>query len=251
MDDRRNASCRAIGLAALAVCFIGADARAELRDLVITRREPFAGGKAFGDAGPYEKLVGVARFAVDPDHARNRVIVDLVARPAERRRARSSSSPTSSSSPRRTRRRATARSSTTSTTAATSWPCGFFNDAPGGNDPTDGRTPATASCSAAATPSSGAAGSASCCPATTGCCSAPRSRPTSGKPIRGVVRYEMVTDTPAETLPLSRREGHGSYPPTEQGEAEGVLTWRMRETDARVPIPRGQWSLERHARSRR
>src|SRR5262249_22987049 len=36
-----------------------------------------------------------------------------------------------------------------------------------------------------------------------------------------------------------------SYPPTKKGETEGVLTWRMRETDERVVIPRGQWSLER------
>src|SRR5262249_52875564 len=66
-----------------------------------------------------------------------------------------------------------------------------------------------------------------------------------GKPIRGVVRYETVADKPAETRPLARREGHGNYSPTERGEKEGVLTWRMRETDERVPIPRGQWSLER------
>jgi hypothetical protein len=67
----------------------------------------------------------------------------------------------------------------------------------------------------------------------------------NGKPIRGVVRYEMVTDAPAETLPLSRRENHGSYSPTQRGEAEGTLTWRLRETDERVPIPRAQWSLMR------
>jgi hypothetical protein len=66
-----------------------------------------------------------------------------------------------------------------------------------------------------------------------------------GQPIRGVARYEMTTDQPAETLPLSRRDGHGSYTPTERGEAEGVLTWRQRETDVRIPIPRGQWSIER------
>jgi hypothetical protein len=64
-----------------------------------------------------------------------------------------------------------------------------------------------------------------------------------GKQITALVRYEMVTDKPADSLPLSRREGHGSYPPTRKGEAEGVLTWRMRETDRRVVIPRGQWSL--------
>ena len=55
----------------------------------------------------------------------------------------------------------------------------------------------------------------------------------------------VVADKPADSLPLSRREGHGSYPPTKEGEANGVLTWRMRATDRRVVIPRGQWSLER------
>ncbi len=67
----------------------------------------------------------------------------------------------------------------------------------------------------------------------------------NGQSIRGVVRYEMTTDTPAETMPLARRPGHGSYPPSERGEAEGVLTWRQREGDPRVVIPRSQWSLER------
>src|SRR5262249_26280152 len=67
----------------------------------------------------------------------------------------------------------------------------------------------------------------------------------NGQPMRGLVRYETVTDTPAETVPLSRREGHGSYPPTRRGEETGGLPWRMRGTDARVAIPRGQWSLER------
>src|SRR5262245_10785812 len=51
--------------------------RAELRSLEILHREAFAGGAAFGDTGPYEKIVAVARFAVDPDHVRNRDIVDL------------------------------------------------------------------------------------------------------------------------------------------------------------------------------
>src|SRR5436189_6138768 len=67
-------------LAALALAILGVvapAARAELRELVVHRREPFAGGAAFGDTGSYEKLVGVARFAVDPKGPRNQVIVDL------------------------------------------------------------------------------------------------------------------------------------------------------------------------------
>src|SRR5262249_3215120 len=43
----------------------------------IIAREPFADGHAFGDTGPYERIIGIARFAVDPEHAANRRIVDL------------------------------------------------------------------------------------------------------------------------------------------------------------------------------
>ena len=40
-------------------------------------RGPFADGAAFGEAGSYERIDGVVRFAVDPTHAANGVIVDL------------------------------------------------------------------------------------------------------------------------------------------------------------------------------
>ena len=43
----------------------------------ITRREPLAGGLAFGSTGSYEKLVGTAYLEVDPDDPRNALIVDL------------------------------------------------------------------------------------------------------------------------------------------------------------------------------
>src|SRR5262249_23851042 len=64
-------------LALLVLSLAEAPARAELKSLEVRRRVPFAGGAAFGDTGPYEKLVGVAHFAVDPKHPRNRDIVDL------------------------------------------------------------------------------------------------------------------------------------------------------------------------------
>src|SRR5262245_17504508 len=78
MENRKALSHLALTALALVITGLAVPAaRAELRELVILRREPFAGGAAFGAAGPYEKLVGVARFAVDPAHARNRAIVDL------------------------------------------------------------------------------------------------------------------------------------------------------------------------------
>ncbi len=62
---------------AVLLLLLASSARAELVALDIHTREPFAGGKEFGSAGAYEKLVGVAHFAVDPKHPRNKAIVDL------------------------------------------------------------------------------------------------------------------------------------------------------------------------------
>ena len=43
----------------------------------IRSREPYEEGRAFGDAGGYERIDGVLRFAVDPDNPVNASIVDL------------------------------------------------------------------------------------------------------------------------------------------------------------------------------
>ena len=43
----------------------------------ITSHRPYAGGQSFGEVGPYEDLQGTIHFAVDPEHAANRAIVDL------------------------------------------------------------------------------------------------------------------------------------------------------------------------------
>ncbi|HKI33667.1 MAG TPA: hypothetical protein VKA46_17570 [Gemmataceae bacterium] len=59
------------------------DTRAELCSLEVLSREPFADSISFGDTGPYEKIVAVARFAVDPAHKRNQVIVDLPLAPRD------------------------------------------------------------------------------------------------------------------------------------------------------------------------
>src|SRR5215207_3924184 len=43
----------------------------------ITATEPFADGQAFGEAGPYVRIRGVARGALDPRAPENAVIADL------------------------------------------------------------------------------------------------------------------------------------------------------------------------------
>ena len=48
-----------------------------LVELEIRKRGPFADGQSFAAGGAYERIDGIARFAVDPTHAANQPIVDL------------------------------------------------------------------------------------------------------------------------------------------------------------------------------
>ena len=73
----------AAALGALLVLLPGPSA-AELTRVDITRRVDVLAGKAFGAAGPYEKLHGKAYFAVDPANPRNQVIADLDLAPRNR-----------------------------------------------------------------------------------------------------------------------------------------------------------------------
>lgn len=75
---------RVITLAVLTLLVPSAAAAGVLR-LRIERRETIAGGRAFGAAGPYEKLVGKVDFGFDPDLAANDIIVDLKLAPRNAR----------------------------------------------------------------------------------------------------------------------------------------------------------------------
>jgi Alpha/beta hydrolase domain len=54
-----------------------ATVRAEVTKIEIASRADVLGGKAFGPAGSYEKLVGKVYYSVDPKHPRNTPIVDI------------------------------------------------------------------------------------------------------------------------------------------------------------------------------
>ena len=45
--------------------------------LEITRREPYQDGQLFADGRTYERIEGIAQYAVDPDHRMNQAITDL------------------------------------------------------------------------------------------------------------------------------------------------------------------------------
>ena len=56
---------------------IAADTRAEVTKVTIANRTVVAGGQAFGQVGPYEKLTGSIEFALDPADKHNSRVVDL------------------------------------------------------------------------------------------------------------------------------------------------------------------------------
>ena len=70
-----------LGVGALGAVLIATAADARVTGLEILRREPVLNGKAFGEAGAYEKLVGKAHFALDPRLAVNKAIVDVALAP--------------------------------------------------------------------------------------------------------------------------------------------------------------------------
>jgi hypothetical protein len=218
--------------------------RAELVSLDIRERQPFAGGISFGDSGPYERISGIARFALDPSHPRNKTIVDLSRAPRNADGKVEFESDFVILAPKDPSKGNGAIFYDVNN-RGNKLALRFFNYAPGGNDldkpksEGDGflmrRGYTVVWCGWIGEMLPGDHRLLLHAPIAT----------EAGKPIRGIVRYEMSTDKPADSLPLSRREGHGSYSPTQEGEAKAVLTWRMRETDPRVEIPRGQWSIER------
>ncbi len=68
---------RPIVLTGAVVLLMVTAAEARVTRVEIARREPFAGGQAFGAVGPYEKIVGRFHGELDPAHPHNSGIVDL------------------------------------------------------------------------------------------------------------------------------------------------------------------------------
>jgi Alpha/beta hydrolase domain len=218
--------------------------KAEVVALDIHRREPFAGGKAFGDAGPYEKIAGVVRFAIDPKDPRNQVIVDLDLAPRNSAGKVEFASDFYILAPKDPAKGNGAIFYDVNN-RGNKLALRMFNFAPGGNNldkkgsEGDGflmrRGYTVVWCGWIGEILSG----------DDRLLLQPPVALENGKPVRGLVRYETCADKKADALPLSRRPGHGSYPPTKEGEASGKLTWRMHEQDPRQEVPRDKWSLIR------
>lgn len=73
----------AIGIALAMSLVLPTFASASVRHLEIEKRETLLGGRPFGLAGAFEKIVGTVHFALDPEATANQLVVDLALAPRD------------------------------------------------------------------------------------------------------------------------------------------------------------------------
>lgn len=223
--------CFWLGLACCATLLSSADARAEVVRLEVTRREPYAEGRSFAEIGPYERWRGRVWFAVDPQAAANRQIVDLELAPRNADGRVEFSADLELLVPSQLERangtllyefnnRGNRTCLNMFNGGADEFLCrwgyivvwsGWIAEVLPGGERLRLEAPLAYE---------------------------------NGKPLRGLVRAEMAPDAPAERLSIAHWPHQGSYPPVQDALHKAVLTWRLREADPRVLIPRAQWRLE-------
>lgn len=214
---------------------------ADLVEWNVTGRRPAFEGQSFGEVGPYEIIEGIAVFAVDPGHPANRGIVDLELAPVNEDGKVLCESDFCVLKPVDTERGngvifydVNNRGNKLALT--------FFNDQTGNANRVDhagngflmrqGYTVVWSGWIAEILPLNHVLRMR-----------APTASPR-GEPITGLIRTEMTANQPQTAMPIQWNSLHGSYEPTARGLREASLTWRLREADERIPIPRAQWDLQ-------
>lgn len=198
----------------------------------ITGREPYDDGQSFGDAGPYEWIRGRVEYAVDPDDAANATIVDLELAPVNADGLVEFAADLEVLAP-VDLSRANGALLYDVNNRGNKVCLRMFNG--GGADGflmRQGFVVVWSGWIAELLPGNGRL-----------LLEAPTAT-NEGEPITGPVRAEFVVNEPAERYTISHFGNHGSYPPTERGLREATLTWRLRERDPKVVIPREQWRLQ-------
>lgn len=205
---------------------VGAVTRIEIQS-----REPYLEGRRFEGVGAYERVRGKGFFAVDPKHAANQTVIDLELAPRNAAGLVEFSADIEWLAP-KDLSKATGAVLYDVNNRGNKVALGMFNTGADEFLLRKGFVVLWSGWIAETQPGGGRLRM-----------QAPVAS-DNGKPITGLVRAEVVVDAPEEKHSLAMWANQGSYQPTERGEREGVLTWRQREKDSRVVIPRGQWRFE-------
>jgi hypothetical protein len=217
-------------LTAILLAFYAQVAVARVARIEISRRLPYAEGRAFDGIGPYQRLLGKVYFALDPTAAANEQVVDLklahrnaqglvefsadleMLAPVDLAKARGTLLYDVNN---RGRKLALAHFNTGADEFLMRqgyivvWSGWIAETLPGSERLRMDAPVAT----------------------------------EDGKVITSLVRCEMIADKPVDRMTVAQWEGQGCYEPNEAGLSKATLTWREREADAPVPIPREQFKL--------
>jgi len=227
-----------VGLALLSATY-AAPAAASVSRIVVQSREDVLGGRPFGAAGSYEKLVGVVELALDPANAANAAIVDLARAPKDASGRVTASANFMVLRPKSMpRERAVALLEVSNRGGKAALP--YFARAVWSADPTSGAELGDA------------------LPLRLGLTliwvgwqfDVPRrdgvlrlDAPVAtddGRPIEGLVRSDWTVDERTVSLQLGHR-GHRPYPVADPEHRDNVLTERDGRLEPRRVVPRDQW----------
>ncbi|HEY6003875.1 MAG TPA: alpha/beta hydrolase domain-containing protein [Anaeromyxobacter sp.] len=238
--------CAAITLLPLALAFAGGPAFARVARVEIVTRSDVAGGKPFGDVGPYEKLIGRVHFAVRPEAKQNRRVVDLDKAPRNAQGEVEFSADLFLLKPKDMARSNGALLLEISNRGGKAI-LAIVNGARGTPDPTEeadfgdgfllrrGYVVAWLGWQFDVHGEGGVR------------LYAPVARNADGSPIRGLVRSDFNPDRSMEEMPLGHfiqgRIGGYEYPVADPKDPRNVLTVRDRPEAPRQIIPRGKWSF--------
>ena len=225
---------------ALSLLLAAAPAVAEVTRVEITSETPWAGGRSFGDVGPYVEIKGIVHFEVDPEVGANARVVDLRLAPRNERGRVEFSADLEIIAP-RDLDHASGLLLYGVNNRGGPRPATFFNR--GSSDFLMRRGIVLVAHGWIAellpTPSK-----------------LRMHVPVAsdrGRPVTGHVRLEMAPSAPATRLNATHVSwsgggnsfgGHGNHEPTKLGLAHATLTVRLKEKDERVAIPRGKWRVE-------
>lgn len=198
----------------------------------IKTRESYLEGRAFDGVGAYERLRGKAFFAVDPKHVANQTVIDLELAPRNDAGLVEFSTDVEWLAP-KDLSKANGAILYDVNNRGNKLALGMFNTGAEEFLMRKGYVVLWSGWIAETQPGSGRLR-----------LNAPVAM-ENGQPIIGTVRAEFVIEAAAERHTLAMWANQGCYEPTERGEREAVLTWRAREKDARVAIPRKQWRFEK------
>ncbi len=224
--------CRVFGV--VAICCLGiSPLSAGVTRIEVTTREPYLAGREFDGIGPYERVRGQVHFAVDPQAITNQTVIDLELAPRNNAGLVEFSADVEWLAP-RDLSRANGAILYDVNNRGGKVSLGQFN---GGADEFLMRKGYIALWSGWIAETQPGGGRLRL--------NAPVAM-QNGQPITGTVRAEVVVDAAEDKHSLAMWANQGSYVPTERGEREAVLTWRLREKDSRTVIPRGQWRFEKN-----